>query len=655
MKRIQGTFGLYMLAIMLGGLAFSCTRYEESVTVDTHDGSEYGEEGMLSVVLFANTPNASARAQGSGSGSGDIHINFTEEDRVKDVRIILYGATNGKAMYIKDYDLENGNSSDWANRTPPYYQTGAFEVKRGKYKLAVLVNYNNEWIFYKDNRNQDASDVEHRTRDIGHHWDELTETPLDFSVNASDASHPGWGNYKARAFTMQTLAGVYDNRPYKMTFNAYGDWDDYDFSIWKDNAFFFMSNADGLVDINPEHIKPDEGSAEASPVSVRVERALAKLAFFLSPDFSLSPYFEVQDGGGGDMTRASGGPGDGRSCISARWAVDVHNMKVYPIRKQADVAPSAGGTGMTETTETRRIDRYAKDPNMNIVSGSPDAKGEFYLLPDDPDEPDPMYQDLFSENTGNLNGNIYALSSIDEIKDEATSDVSWLMDNASIEYIPENSIESGSGIYTDVVTNIVMKVDLRYKFRYAYNSGETEDKYWYETSGSFFVYKDIIYPADIINDWLYGDENYLYKDFILDREITLDALKEDFNTPEKINELKDKFYTNYGWYEMIPGELEVTDSEGIEQIIRCYNGKSFYRIPIPHFKENQSPGPIDSYGRYGVVRNNTYVLLLEAINTVGSPIYPKPGKVDESDNKSVSVTGIMLPWIARREDYSLGE
>jgi len=631
MMKIQYIIKCCFLALLLGGLAFSCTDTELTDPANGPDVTNYGEEGMISVVLFANKPNGTFSR--SNPSDNEYYINFNEEERIKSIRIILYTPYEGIAKYVRDYDLINGDPSEIV-KEPPYYRTKAFKVKRGNYKLAVLVNYNNEWIFYKDNRDRQATDIAYRTQYVGHSVSELSK-PLDFSKNANVSGQPD--NYKARVFTMQTLAGIYDTRIHNLTYDEEG-YNTYDYGFWERNAYFFMSNADGLVDVTLEQFKKTEVEAESSPISVRVERALAKLAFFLSPDFQMPPYFETHEIIP-TLKKSSNGGGGPRK-LNARWGVDVHNMKVYPIRKLAKIAPYKGG--QMETSNTARIDRYAEDPNMETVSGSADVKNEFYRLPTDGTTEDPAFYEMFNgEYSQYLTEGLYGVVSKDEIKDDPNPDgyfhAPW------IEYIPENTIRDNPGIFTDVVTNIVMEAKFQYLFKYKDMAYEYWDTW---PSMGHFTYKGGVYPADMIYEWLNNIPSQReYADYITMKPIILAHWIEDFNTEEKKAELLDEFF---------PDDNVWNPSPGIYKEVKCYNGSHFYRLPIPHFTSTQSPGDITSYGRYGIVRNNTYLLFLEGIKGLGEPIYPDPKEVTESHNKFVSVSTYIMPWIVRTDSYDLG-
>lgn len=52
-----------------------------------------------------------------------------------------------------------------------------------------------------------------------------------------------------------------------------------------------------------------------------------------------------------------------------------------------------------------------------------------------------------------------------------------------------------------------------------------------------------------------------------------------------------------------------------------YKSQNYYAIPIRHFDDEKAPNK-DSYGRFGLVRNNEYVLSVKSITGAGSPIVP---------------------------------
>ncbi|MCD7937153.1 MAG: Mfa1 family fimbria major subunit [Tannerellaceae bacterium] len=72
-------------------------------------------------------------------------------------------------------------------------------------------------------------------------------------------------------------------------------------------------------------------------------------------------------------------------------------------------------------------------------------------------------------------------------------------------------------------------------------------------------------------------------------------------------------------------------------------GMCFYRVPIRHFNNAQVPEPM-GYGRYGLVRNNTYTINITGINGPGMAVLGKPARELNDKTELVNVEITTRPW-----------
>lgn len=101
-------------------------------------------------------------------------------------------------------------------------------------------------------------------------------------------------------------------------------------------------------------------------------------------------------------------------------------------------------------------------------------------------------------------------------------------------------------------------------------------------------------------------------------------------------------------------------------------GVSYYPVMIKHFGDNETPweataDQTESYpetnqaanwlGRYGVLRNNSYVINVNNVKEIGYPEPPTtyPGSYDDPVESWIGVTINILPWVVRSQNVSLGE
>lgn len=102
-----------------------------------------------------------------------------------------------------------------------------------------------------------------------------------------------------------------------------------------------------------------------------------------------------------------------------------------------------------------------------------------------------------------------------------------------------------------------------------------------------------------------------------------------------------------------------------EKVISTYEGgESYYIARIKHFGDDltswtsgQSYGEnnLEYLGRYGVLRNNWYVLTVQSVSGPGYPSVPevKPNTPDDEDDNYINVSVKILDWAKRSQDVNL--
>jgi len=659
---------------------------EEILEPDTGENGDgvNNEEGdaLLSIKLYVDNAPPQTRAD-------ETYMNLTQEKEIKDVRVILYG-TDGKAAYINDYDI--GDPNQWYDISPPLYQTKSIRVKPQDYDIAVLVNYKNSWGYYTGNYNVNTS-IALRTSQLGHDKDVLTDTPLDFAAGGAPYT-------AAKTMAMQTLTGSFDTPP------AYASAD-----YIKGNYRFFMSNADGLLHVGGEQIKRTEKEAEDNPLTLYVERAVAKVGFLRNENVRVADYFAVTN----VFATNDNVPykpfhemvfDNDFDLVS--WRTDMINMKTYPIRQKAQIAPFPIGSGeglSMEVDVTDRRDRYAVDPNhTTAVSG---IGGELFVIPDDGD--DPIYAGTVSAPVWSGYSAAYLGLPLRVGKGYASdTDIDLSVDSYDhFEYVTENTV-TPANYNTATATNILVRVQIGAYFVYGpRRDGQPQDRsitpfanvnieyYRSDFFGDYAVYKGKIYPLEVLVEWLYevnsngsitspdgemvarpllfydpridysflkNEEGYLGKNYFDEAgifPISPDELIADFgerDDPDPVKkEMRDKLIENIKIEQNGPDLTVSTKAAGEIHGVKFFkDGMNYYRVPVRHFSDVQSPDA-DSYGRYGVVRNNTYVMRLDAINGLGEPT-PGTGEIEEEEpDKFLSVSFRVLPWVDRIHEVIVEE
>ncbi|MDO5665776.1 MAG: Mfa1 family fimbria major subunit [Bacteroidia bacterium] len=107
-------------------------------------------------------------------------------------------------------------------------------------------------------------------------------------------------------------------------------------------------------------------------------------------------------------------------------------------------------------------------------------------------------------------------------------------------------------------------------------------------------------------------------------------------------------------YPTFPGTAltpaQVKEAYDVHNIGVFVNSVCYYNALIRHFTDGQGSIP-GGFGRYGVVRNNYYKLIINSVKGVGTP-YVGPEKPEDPDDPKdawISVDTQILPWLVREQ------
>ena len=106
--------------------------------------------------------------------------------------------------------------------------------------------------------------------------------------------------------------------------------------------------------------------------------------------------------------------------------------------------------------------------------------------------------------------------------------------------------------------------------------------------------------------------------------------------------------------------MGLTEKAGISTYA---NGESYYIARIKHFGDDLTPWKsgeaykdnLKYLGRYGMLRNNWYVLDVNSVSGPGYPDVPevKPNTPDDEDDKYINVSVKILDWAKRSQKVDL--
>lgn len=306
-----------------------------------------GDGDVWASFTISMPSNSGFRAGGvDDKKAKDTYIGTKNEQIVKAVRVVLYDAKEMIVAYTFDFNITSAGNAPFtgdviAGSTNSTFVTKAKKVVKKDYKALVLLNPTNE-----------AKAV---TTDKGtniYKFEEAVSTTVD------NLTKPA----------------------------------------------FFMSNAQGLVDVPEGSLKGTDNAAEAAPIKVDVDRAVAKVFV------------------GGDPTVKHGD-----QFKEIKWTLDVTNKKTFLMRRLADIVVSKD-VFAKETVQNGadRYARYAIDPNF---TGHPALPGD---LSTDPN---------FNYLTGTL-------------ADNKLTDAGFQDDRGV--YVLENTMEAQSQ-YNSVTTRVVLR------------------------------------------------------------------------------------------------------------------------------------------------------------------------------------------------------
>ena len=398
----------------------------------------------------------------------------------------------------------------------------------------------------------------------------------------------------------------------------------YDNGFYMANAPLFKdNNVTTLVAIDKDKIYPtEEQAAKSAATDVYVERGLAKVSLGTGTT-TAKPVTSVTY--------------QGDEVTISKWALDVTNKKAYPIHNVdglntefptiwSNDATTASTTNKATTqrfvdnndkTSVKRV-YWGKDPNYDNKDNDKTAlNAEFNYVAnanvkEDPDKP--LY---CLENTFNL----------DNMKQGQTTRVVF-----KATYKPASLPEGEKTFYKiGKNTDIWREADLEKEIKAAVAS---------VVSGA--AGKTTVTLNAPNNNITAAGTHYITADNISVTDATITI------TPENITAINTQLGLNES------KKVGISTYEG---------GESYYIARIKHFGDDLTQWKSGTYGennleylgRYGVLRNNWYVLTVQSVSGPGYPSVPevKPNTPDDEDDNYINVSVKILSWAKRSQKVDL--
>lgn len=399
---------------------------------------------------------------------------------------------------------------------------------------------------------------------------------------------------------------------------------------------FYMANAPlngtasptTLVTIDKDNIYPTKEKAEAgaSAATVYVERGVAKMSV-TAPGTK-----KVTDKATNTETKST--------VEFSNWALDITNQKTYAVHNIDGLSTDFSDIWTTDRfTGTNERVYWGKDPNysntdLNLTDKDAERKAEFNFIEAtseiDKAFTDPVY---CLENTFNL-ANMYQ-GQTTRVIFKATYTP---MDNAG------NSLAGAGGTFYTIgnMTTILKEADLKTAVDAAATSvlpGCVVEYANLEKEGSHVITLEDIKENASSTTHLDGATKYV------------------IGTGKKTgNEIVAAINAKLG--------LKAGRSEEMVGINTYLNGVTYYIARVRHFGDDKTPWfSGDAYnaengkylGRYGMLRNNSYVLEVGKVFGPGYPGVPPvdPTLPDDENEKYLSVSVKILSWAKRSHTVDL--
>lgn len=414
------------------------------------------------------------------------------------------------------------------------------------------------------------------------------------------------------------------------------------FSVWnaqttdkfaKPENGFYMANAPlfkdnnvtTLVAIKKENIYPTEEQAvKSAATDVYVERGLAKVT--------------LGTGTAGEKT-VTGVTYKGDKVTINNWALDVTNTKTFPIHNVDGLSDdyteiwtnTATASETNGATTQRFVDNnpgtnvkrvyWGKDPNYDNKDNDKTAlNAEFNNVANADVKEDPAKPLYCLENTFNLAN----------MKQGQTTRVVF-----KATYKPA-SLPDGETTFYKIGKNTAI---------WSKDNLETEIKAAVASVVSGAAGKTTVTLNAPKNDITAAGTHYITADNIIVKTSETETATIDKDQITAIN-------TQLGLNEK--KKVGISTYEG---------GESYYIARIKHFGDaltNWKSGTygennLEYLGRYGVLRNNWYVLTVQSVSGPGYPSVPdvKPNTPDDEDDKYINVSVKILDWAKRSQDVNL--
>lgn len=624
-------FSFALATLMLG----ACSNEDVIVDGNNQEGVAPGEKGFVS--LSINLPT-----KPSTRANDQVEDGETYEYSVKDATLLIFsGANEAEAKFSGAYSLNptfEDPGDDQITATSKIIQ----EIKRpdNKTKVYALVVLNRTGFLSVDSENNWS------------YGNDGEKASLTEETKFSDLA------YTAKTLNVAEIAKTTDGGNFLMLnaplFDKPGG-----------NSAPEGGNVTTLAVIDPSKIYPTEIQAQNNPAtSIYVERAVAKVTVKEGTNFSSSSKAELHPELKG-------------------WILDITNKKSFPVR---NMGANPGWWNYQNSGATTDVYRFVGGSSVGTNGSSNTGYYRTYF------GIDPNY-DGSDNSVSYVDGNNNVLGSYDGFNinyGKTPTSTSDLISMGIDSYCLENTFNV-ENMRKDQTTRVIVAAKL------SVDGAEDGTGNFYVLNGdktTLFKQDDVIKKIKnayikhpIVQEALNDSETGLKGDLgvVFDGDdIDVKFKKVNSEPVENIGDLAGgtvivaEVYTKAEAAsdfkgESVPLVLASDNSTVTAAINDAYDisfykgGIAYYPVMIKHFGDDQTPwngeGYNESYpgpnrdanwlGRYGVLRNNWYEIVVNSVKNIGSAeIEPETGNDDPVD-AWISVEINILSWAKRSQDVDL--
>ena len=374
------------------------------------------------------------------------------------------------------------------------------------------------------------------------------------------------------------------------------------------DAFIMTNSKGGLEPSNADGsnkdltLYADEATAKNNTLTVKIDRVVSKVVL---------------------KTAQGGIPSDAGNAhvVLKKWDLNVLNKKYFLMSERVKTYfEGLSGNSIWSSNDQYRLGSYRIDPNYTgqTMSSQKDNYTVYSgTINDLTTAKEPGVEDYCLENTQDKKDNVKAYATQVLVMAQWTPKTVTDVDGKPVPLKSGESFFSINGILFSKVTLLnTIEAEVTNKLK--------------DANPSTYVTK----YTDALNAYLV---NYLKVSAVtIPTSVPLGSTPEEEARIVKTAFDHAQYYTKGGqWIDKV-GNLEINF---------YHEAMSYYTLPVKHDFRAGTAGAVNELGKFGVLRNSSYVITLNKIVHIGSPVIPDPDGEDlEIEEKYLSATIEINPW-----------